>query len=351
MFWAFLILLQHDQQIVIYIYIYIYIFFLVFFFLRCLLSKPLVFCTSLSAKLHCLFFFLIFFGTLMSTTGSFPLQQLPYIVPTVITYLTTAEALRFVWTNKQIKSDACQRARGTNSIVCGFGALRSVLNDVKGQYMGLIQNAKSNGLGLWRFPEEGYLYSGLFLNGHQHGIGHEHCNNQSYEGEFKHGKRDGTGVFCFCRLPNAPHKDLINNVLNAKYRGDWKNNRMHGKGVLSAHVKLGNQLFVYEYDGHWIENKRTGQGSISIRSSITIRQDICLSRSDLLNMGEICFVSGEWENNHIKRINSTFRNNVVSPSLEITLDILAQIETAIILVRPLLRTPFHVHCLLQSMYD
>lgn len=282
----------------------------------------------------------------MSTTGSFPLEQLAYIVPTVITYLTTTEALHFVWTNKQIKSDACQRARGTNSIVCGFGALQSVLNDVKGHYMGLIQNAKSNGLGLWRFPEEGYLYSGPFLNGKQHGIGHEHCNNQSYEGEFKHGKRDGTGVFWFCRLPNAPHKDLTNNVLNAKYTGDWKNDRMHGKGVLSAHVKLGNQLFVYEYDGHWIENKRTGKGSISI--SNTIRQDICLSRSDLLNMGEICFVSGEWENNRMKRIKSMFRNNV-SPSLQFLLDLLVQIETAIILVRPLLRTPLYAHCFFQSI--
>ena len=215
--------------------------------------------------------------------------------------------------------------------------------------MGLIQNAKSNGLGLWRFPEEGYLYSGPFLNGKQHGIGQEHCNNQSYEGEFKHGKRDGTGVFWFCRLPNAPHKDLINNVLNAKYSGDWKNNRMHGKGVLSAQVTLGNQLFVYEYDGHWIENKRTGQGSVRIRGSITIRQDICLSRSDLLNMGQICFVSGEWENNLIKRIHSMFTDDVSNPPLPFTLDILAQIETAIILVRPLLRTPLYAHCFFQSI--
>ena len=177
-----------------------------------------------------------------------------------------------------------------------------------------------------RFPEVRYVYSGCFRNGKRHGSGREQCNNQWYRGEFKEGKRDGRGWFCFCSTPSLPHKDLNLNVRNAAYSGEWKNDMMHGKGVLSGKVVVDNKCFEYTYTGQWIENKRNDkEGRIILQSS-----------------HNKVVIAGEWENNHIganslpRGYNGhvfTIRSGIVAyfPS----------VETAMSTVRPLLRSPIH----------
>ena len=91
------------------------------------------------------------------------------------------------------------------------------------------------------FCNETNVYSGFFKN-----FCGEFCHlydNRTYIGHFKNGKRDGYGEFL----------DLTDNMEDT-YRGYWKNDVYHGKGVLR------NNNGNIRYDGEWKYGMKDGFG-------------------------------------------------------------------------------------------
>lgn len=115
--------------------------------------------------------------------------------------------------------------------------------------------------------------------------------NQIYEGDFKNGMCEGTGIFIaenrvtykgqFSK--NLYHgKGLITFSDGRTYEGDWKNDKKNGEGIYkfaSSAVYIGHfendsrsgfGKMTYEsgdvYEGNWIDDKRNGKGVMHYKS-------------------------------------------------------------------------------------
>ena len=74
-----------------------------------------------------------------------------------------------------------------------------------------------------------------------------------YKGDIKKGKRDGFGV--------------LESKLRLKYKGTWKNDKFHGKGILTQ------DRSDFRYEGDFVDGKKQGMGSISYYLSIYVNKD------------------------------------------------------------------------------
>lgn len=118
------------------------------------------------------------------------------------------------------------------------------------------------------------------------GIGKiDYGKNQTYEGEFKNGMCEGTGIFIAKNREtykgqfskNLYHgKGLITYSNGNSYNGDWKNDKKNGEGIYkfaSSAVYIGHfendsrsgfGKMTYEsgdvYEGNWKDDKRNGKG-------------------------------------------------------------------------------------------
>mmetsp|Transcript_3380 Transcript_3380/g.4413 ORF Transcript_3380/g.4413 Transcript_3380/m.4413 type:complete len:369 (+) Transcript_3380:127-1233(+) len=88
-------------------------------------------------------------------------------------------------------------------------------------------------------------YVGDWEGNLKHGFGTQtYGNGCKYEGEWRHGKREGKGTFWVKEKGRA---------LRKQYAGDWVNDKREGNGVF-LHADGGS------YEGGWRANKRHGQG-------------------------------------------------------------------------------------------
>lgn len=90
-------------------------------------------------------------------------------------------------------------------------------------------------------------YVGDCVEGFAHGKG-KTKGKDSYEGEFKQGKKHGRGSYTW--------------AVGAKYEGNWVNDKMTGEG-----------LFIgadgYKYEGNWLDNAQHGQGTGTSLNGVT----------------------------------------------------------------------------------
>jgi len=105
-------------------------------------------------------------------------------------------------------------------------------------YDGEWKNGKKNGYGVY-VSEDGQIYEGYWVDNRKEGQGKEvDPDGNIYEGEWKHDEHDGYG---------------IETLSGSKYTGMWKAGVKHGKGVY--YFGTGNR-----YDGEWIEDRKHGEG-------------------------------------------------------------------------------------------
>ena len=114
------------------------------------------------------------------------------------------------------------------------------LNDNDGIYIGETKNNKKDGKGIKNFKQNDELlrkkYEGDWKNDKMEGRGMLYLNNgNKYEGHFNNDLKEGKGIYYF------------NN--GDRYEGDWKNNDKEGKGIF--HYNNGNI-----YEGDWKNNKK-----------------------------------------------------------------------------------------------
>lgn len=108
-------------------------------------------------------------------------------------------------------------------------------NNQKVHYLGEVENGKANGggVGIW---STGSLYKGDWKDNRRHGKGTiESQNGERYEGNWINGKREGEGKYYW---PSGE-----------KYEGEWKDNKRHGKGIL---YDRDNNV---QYEGMWKNDK------------------------------------------------------------------------------------------------
>lgn len=115
-----------------------------------------------------------------------------------------------------------------------------------GKYGGEWLASAPNGAGTVVYPN-GVMYTGAFVNGKFHGFGVMEVvatggasSGFRYEGEFKNGVRNGRGTLLFLST-------------GVKYEGEFYLNKRHGKGTETS--SLG-----YSYTGEWRENRLCGKG-------------------------------------------------------------------------------------------
>ena len=126
-----------------------------------------------------------------------------------------------------------------------------------GVYMGDTKNGQPHGIGIIRFEEQGIVYFGEWEQGSPNGEGikYEKESDDFYFGEFKNAQKDGKGNTYYVKssIEDIKEKMLnikfkskqdikfwISNIQSAvtsytkltKYSGDFKNNLMHGQGIL-----------------------------------------------------------------------------------------------------------------------
>ena len=147
-----------------------------------------------------------------------------------------------------------------------------------GTYLGETKKGQPHGVGIIRFEEQGIVYLGEWEQGSPNGEGikYEKQADDFYFGEFKNAQKNGKGKTYFTESPidNVVEKMIniefkskqdikfwISNIQSAvtsytkltKYSGTFKNNLMHGQGILK-----------YEddalYSGNFLRGLPNGQG-------------------------------------------------------------------------------------------
>lgn len=78
-------------------------------------------------------------------------------------------------------------------------------------------------------------YVGSKINDKEHGVGQFIWNDgYAYEGQFELGTMEGEGIYGFAPYDGQKNsKDLYNNNTSIQtYKGEFKKNRLDGKGIL-----------------------------------------------------------------------------------------------------------------------
>ena len=111
-----------------------------------------------------------------------------------------------------------------------------------GVYLGEADYATPQGRGCYIFRNDGQSWIGYFDKGEKgkYGKFYDKDGKLVYEGEYKHGEKDGKGTYYY---PNG-----------AKYEGDFVRNQKEGNGVYHWDDKT-------RWEGTWVNNKMDGQGT------------------------------------------------------------------------------------------
>jgi hypothetical protein len=141
----------------------------------------------------------------------------------------------------------------TGHTMDGEGTLRLLDGST---YEGFFSNGIFNGFGKFTDALSGSVYKGDFKQGLKDGYGEEtYLDSHVYCGEFSHGARSGAGQL-YRRIGLGPEQpELI-------YRGEWKDDHMHGKGILFDIVTPSKGT----YEGDFVRGKRQGHGSFICES-------------------------------------------------------------------------------------
>ena len=111
-----------------------------------------------------------------------------------------------------------------------------------GVYLGEADYATPQGRGCYIFKNDGQSWIGYFDKGEKgkYGKFYDKDGKLVYEGEYKHGEKDGKGTYYY---PNG-----------AKYEGDFVRNQKEGNGVYHWDDKT-------RWEGTWVNNKMDGPGT------------------------------------------------------------------------------------------
>ena len=116
------------------------------------------------------------------------------------------------------------------------------LENEDGVYLGEADYATPQGRGCYIFRNDGQSWIGYFDKGEKGKYGklYDKDGRLVYEGEYKHGEKDGKGTYYY---PNG-----------AKYEGDFVKNQKEGNGVYHWDDKT-------RWEGSWVNNKMDGPGT------------------------------------------------------------------------------------------
>lgn len=116
------------------------------------------------------------------------------------------------------------------------------LENEDGVYLGEADYATPQGRGCYIFRNDGQAWVGYFDKGEKgkYGKFYDKDGKLIYEGEYKHGEKDGKGIYYY---PNG-----------AKYEGDFVRNQKEGNGVFHWDDKT-------RWEGTWVNNKMDGNGT------------------------------------------------------------------------------------------
>ena len=115
------------------------------------------------------------------------------------------------------------------------------LDNEDGVYLGEADYATPQGRGCYIFKNDGQSWIGYFDKGEKGNYGkfYDKDGRLTYEGEYKHGERDGKGVYYY---PNG-----------SKYVGDFVRNKKEGNGVYHWDENT-------RWEGIWANDKMDGDG-------------------------------------------------------------------------------------------
>lgn len=153
---------------------------------------------------------------------------------------------------------------------CGLGKLVEEDGTV---YIGSFLNGKKEGIGRQQCGLGKYTYEGEFKENERQGKGREiYPDNSWYEGNFHNGKKNGKGKYNLADGSLYEGQFLNGNIngvvrINIKkgtykwtdgksYTGEWKDNSLHGFGVL---IKPGKK-----YQGYFANDKKNGLGIYTV---------------------------------------------------------------------------------------
>ncbi|GBG29830.1 Phosphatidylinositol 4-phosphate 5-kinase 1 [Hondaea fermentalgiana] len=99
------------------------------------------------------------------------------------------------------------------------------------------------------------VYHGTCIDRKPHGFGRKtFANGSYYEGDWKLGKRHGSGIF------HDPQRNVV-------YEGEWRHGQRDGSGRCRR-TALGNWV---EYDGWWTKNRKNGEGTLRWSNGRSLR--------------------------------------------------------------------------------
>ena len=146
----------------------------------------------------------------------------------------------------------------SDNSVYGFGIL---IRSDGGRCVGYWDDFKSNGLGYYIAPNK-FFSKGYWENDRLNGYGIENWIKGQYEGDYVEGNKQGIGELYYEEI--GMYRGEFDETLSGigtfvfrdgrKYEGQWRNNKMHGYGMLT----LGNGKSWFE--GEFVDDKREGFG-------------------------------------------------------------------------------------------
>lgn len=131
----------------------------------------------------------------------------------------------------------------------------------RAKYVGDFFKGKKHGHGKIEYEEENSTYEGGWHMDSKHGKGKSCINGTIYEGEYKHGKRDGKGKL----------QAISGNV----YEGEFKNDRKDGKGKL-IYPPLSPLDMPRILEGNWEKDKFVSERPLTSVSVNVITQTLNL---------------------------------------------------------------------------
>ena len=130
-------------------------------------------------------------------------------------------------------------------------------NFLRAKYEGEFKNGKKNGTGKIVYEEDGAIYEGDWQNDQKHGRGKSFINGCVYIGGYKFGKRDGSGI--------------LTSLSGTIYEGEFKNDRKHGVGKLTYPLISPDepQRIV---EGIWEKDRLVDDNRPKTSTSVTVQQ-------------------------------------------------------------------------------
>lgn len=134
------------------------------------------------------------------------------------------------------------------------------------------ENGERHGKGKARLPN-GDIYEGQYKHGYRNGYGKYvfrklkgKSRNACYMGHYENNKKNGQGTFLYpdgAKYEGSWRDDLRHGfgsyfyTNGDLYRGEWEYDRRHGQGTYTYAVSG------MSYEGQWFEGKRSGRGKLT----------------------------------------------------------------------------------------